>query len=62
MRRIVLSTALLVTTTVTTFAHPSLMPHEHPHAPSALAGLDMLLLAVLIAGFAAALTTTFRRR
>ena len=62
MRRMVLSTALLVTTTVITFAHPSLMPHEHPHVPGALAGLDMLLLAVLTGGLATALAVSFRRR
>jgi hypothetical protein len=62
MRRIVLSTALVAATGVTAFAHPSLVPHEHPHAPSALVGLDVLLLAVLIGGFATALAASFRRR
>jgi uncharacterized membrane protein YedE/YeeE len=44
------------------FAHTSLAPHQHPHAPSALAGLDTLLLAGLIVGFGAALACALRRR
>ncbi len=35
-------------------AHPSLIPHEHPHGANALAGLDSLLLAALVAVFALA--------
>ncbi len=35
-------------------AHPSLIPHEHPHGVNALVGLDALLLAALIAAFALA--------
>jgi ABC-type transport system involved in cytochrome c biogenesis permease subunit len=62
MRRIVLSMALLAATAAAALGHPSLVPHDHPHALSALAGLDMLLLAALMAGFAAALAGSFRRR
>jgi hypothetical protein len=61
MRRI-FAAAPFVLAAGAAFAHPSLAPHEHPHASSALAGLDMLLLAVLIAGFATALAVSFRRR
>jgi hypothetical protein len=35
-------------------AHPSLVAHEHPHALSALGGLDVLLVAALLAAFTAA--------
>jgi hypothetical protein len=35
-------------------AHPSLVAHDHPHALSALAGLDTLLLASLVIGTALA--------
>ena len=61
MRR-VLFTAPLLALAGTALAHPSLAPHDHPHAASALAGLDMLLLAGLIIGFAAALLVTLKRR
>jgi hypothetical protein len=61
MRRILFTAPLLVLAG-TALAHPSLAPHQHPHAPSALAGLDMLLLAVLIIGFAAALLGALQRR
>ena len=54
MRRIVVSTPLLLLAGAA-LAHPSLAPHEHPHATSALAGLDLLLLGGLIVGCAAAL-------
>jgi hypothetical protein len=61
MRRI-LTAAPLVVFAGAALGHPSLVPHEHPHAPSALAGLDLLLLAGLIVGFAAALASSLSKR
>ena len=59
--RIVVSAPLLLLAGAA-LAHPSLAPHEHPDATSALAGLDLLLLAGLIIGFGAAMVSVSRRR
>jgi hypothetical protein len=61
MTRILLAAPLVVLASAA-LAHPSLAPHEHPHAASSLAGLDLLLLAGLLIGFAAALAGAFRWR
>jgi hypothetical protein len=61
MKTLILSTSLVVLASAAS-AHPSFAPHDHPHAASALAGLDVLLLAGLAIGFAAALAGTLRRR
>ena len=42
-------------------AHPSLVPHEHPHDASALFGLDWLLVLALLAVFAVVVALKVRR-
>ena len=43
------------------FAHPSVIPHDHPHLLNTLAGLDVFLLAVLAAAVAWMFAEKFRR-
>jgi hypothetical protein len=45
-----LTVLLLTVSTSAALAHPSLVPHDHPHAVNSLAGLDMLLVAALVVG------------
>ena len=47
-----LSIAALSAASSAALAHPSLIPHEHPHGVSMLPDLDVLLLGVLVAAFA----------
>jgi hypothetical protein len=43
------------------FAHPSIVPHDHPHVLNALGGLDVLLLAALAAAVTRMVAEKFRR-
>jgi hydrogenase/urease accessory protein HupE len=47
MRKALLTLAASLVATEA-FAHPSLFPHHHPHGPSALLGLDTILLIALV--------------
>jgi hypothetical protein len=49
--RILLSTLVIVCNVVAALAHPSVVPHQHPHAASALPDALALLLAALLVGF-----------
>ena len=46
MKRYVLSMLLILLPAVA-LAHPSLMPHSHPHGMSPLAGIDIFLAMML---------------
>jgi hypothetical protein len=56
-------TLLALVSTGPALAHPSLVPHTHPHGPSALPDLELFVVAVVIIGVAVlAAGTLFKRR
>jgi hypothetical protein len=52
-------TAPLLCAATSAFAHPSVMPHAHPHG--VLTNLDALAVGVLLAALAALVIGSFRR-
>jgi hypothetical protein len=43
------------------FAHPSFLPHEHPHDWSVLPGADMIMVAAFALGVSAAVLAYVKR-
>ncbi len=44
------------------FAHPSVVPHEHPHGPSLLPDLDTFVALVALCGVALIVLGRFKKR
>ena len=55
-----LITLLSIAASSAALAHPSLIPHEHPHGGSMLPDLDALLIGVLVVAFAAVIVKKVR--
>ena len=60
-RRAVAASVLTIGSTGAAFAHPSVVPHEHPHAVSVLPDVTLLAIAALMVGCAVVVLRKFRK-
>jgi len=58
--RLILSTLCSIVTTAA-FAHPSIVPHQHPHGVSALPSVETVLLVMFTVGALVALRRLMRK-